>query len=231
MTQLEQFSIDAARLVTDIQQKFGDEGSVQITPEMILRWTNDGIRSLASEHSWLSDIAQTNLIATQNAYDLATLFASNKIKSIETITADGKPIELIPWATYLARIQNDDIQNQAGPAYFGTLRGATLTLWPVPTTTVANGLKVYYTPWPAEVANSTAGTKLTSPDRLYDALNDYVFAKALELNANWEASAAKLGQYEVNSRREYEKQNASPTDFYPTITADPQDDVESGSYT
>jgi MoxR-like ATPase len=55
------------------------------------------------------------------------------------------------------------------------------------------------------------------------ALLDYVHAQALELNENFEGAQMKLGQHEVHLQRQFEMENRSPRNFYPSITYDPDD--------
>ena len=223
---IESYSYTGQQLATEITDKFGDAGNAQITPAMLLTWINNGIREIAGQHNFLEGAASTNLLATVSVYDLSTLAATVRIKSYESITVNGRPLQLIGFGEYQGHLAKHDLTENTGTPTLGMVRGSSLTVWPVPDTTVANGITIYYTALPADLVD--LADTLTLPDRFYNALSDWVFAQALQLNENFEAAQVKLQQHEAGVRREFERERISPTDFYPTITIDPYD--EDGGY-
>lgn len=220
----ETYSYTGDQLAAQVEQKFGDSGGVQITRAMQLGWINNGIRAITQQNPFKEATAQTNLLAGVSAYDLSAIFPTNRILSIVAVTISGISVDLIPFPEFQGLIADNVSPGQApstGKPTVGAIFGGILTLWPQPQLTVASGITVYLHTYPADLAVIT--DKITVPDRFYNALFDYVFAQALELSNNFPASQVKLQHFQTGVQREFERENSSPTDFYPTITPDPYD--------
>lgn len=220
---LETYSYTGEQLAAQVEQKFGDSGNVQITRVMQLGWINNGQRAIVQQNEFLEKVATTNLLAGQAIYDMATLFASERMQVIIQITVNGKSIDIIPFPEYQALIANSGAAPSAPPTV-GTLFADKLTLWPTPDETLAGAIIIYFRAFPADLTAIT--DKLTVPDRFYNALVDYVFAQALELDENFQASQVKLGHFQASVQREYEREHATPGDFYSGMIMDPYDDDE-----
>lgn len=207
------------QVASAVKDKFGDIGAVQIDDTMILRWINQGIDSIVSTNPFLKRQAQTALLAGQGVYSLATAFPGLRIMQYDMVLCDGRKLEHIPFAKFQEVVGDTDGHSgvtEGRPAYF-TEYGGSLTLWPTPSETVANGLTLYFAAYPDEV--TTLDTEpLTVPDRFFGSLVDYVHAQALELDEDYEASQIKLQHHELGMQRQLERENISPTDFYPTVT-------------
>lgn len=215
---VETYSYTGDRIATEVENKFGDSGNVQITRAMILVWINNGIRAIASENPFLQGVATANLIQGVSAYELT----GQRVANFHTFMVGGKPITLIPFSEFQALIAKADLSESTGTPTTGTIWGGTLTLWPVPDTTTAAGLVCYFYENPADLATIT--DPLTLPDRFYNALNDYVLAQALELDENFDAAQVKLKHSKEASQRQFEREHGSPSDFYPAMVMDPYDD-------
>lgn len=219
---MELYTYTGSRISTDVKDKFGDAGNVQITDAMVLRWINNGIRQIVASAPFLKLSASFNQLANTASYAISTVLPAARIMAIHSVVANGKPLKIVPFSEYEGLVLGSDIDATTGAAEYATYYGDTLTLWPVPTTTVAAGIVIYYDGYPADLA--LISDDLTVPDRFYNALQDYVFAQALELDENFEAAQIKLGHHEVNLQRQFELENRGPVDFYPTVTMDPYDD-------
>lgn len=218
---VETFSYNGTRVANEVKAKFGDIDAVQITDDLILVWINNGIRTIASENRFIEKVSTTNLIAGQSSYDIAALLTGQKMQSLVQLVANGQLVEVVQWPAF-----TDSFLSRAESAEYptvGAIFGSTLTLWPSPSKTVANGITFYYTAFPADL--TSLSTALTIPDRFYNALVDYVHAQALELDDNFEAAGVKMQQHQQSVRREFEKEHQSPSDYYPSISPDPDDDV------
>ena len=225
----ETYTYTGDQLGLQVKQKFGDTGSVQITDPMLLGWINNGARQIAQQNPFIEGIAQTGLIAGQNVYDLVALFTTQKMAEIVQIVLNGKSLDLIPFSEFQAVIINDQAfvggVAQGVPVSrptVGSIFAQKLNLWPTPGITLANGISIYYKAYPADLAVITG--KITVPDRFYNALFDYVMAQALELDENFSASQIKLSHFQDDVRREWDRENFSPTDFYSGMMMDPYDD-------
>ena len=216
------YSLTGTRLSTDVKDKFGDTGNVQITDAMILRWINNGVRSIVAQNPFLKMTAQTNLIAGQNVYSLGESFTTARVMQWDSITVQGRPLQFLPWAEFQKIIAGTPAAEAEGRPTIASDFGGTLTLWPVPNETIANGLVLYFSAYPAEMADIAATLPL--PDRFYNALLDYVHAQALELDDNFEAAQAKYAQHEVHVQRQFNREDRIATAFYPTMVMDPDDE-------
>lgn len=206
-----------------VTQKFGDIGMVQLTNVMLLAWINDGMRKMTGEIPFLEALATTAEVAGQAQYDFAALFAAQRIQDISQVLVEGLPVDILPWQQFqpLASVnvlQSNLVEFQS---YSGAFWGTVLNLYPASQNNVAAGISVYFHQYPLELT-SLAST-LTVPDRFYNGLVEYVLAQALVLNENYPAAQQMLGYHEASLQRQAEKNNQTPTDFYPSVTLDPFD--------
>lgn len=218
----ETFTYDGNRLAQEVYDRFGDVGAVQINSTMILRWINDGVRSIVQQNPFLKRTATTHVVAGQSVYSFETAFPSARIVQFDLVSVKGTPLEFVNFTDFQRRIMApQDVPTPVGTPTTATSYGGALTLWPTPGETIANGLTIYFAAYPDDMTD--LAEKLPVPDRFYNALRDYVFAQALELDDNFEAAAAKMVQHEQGLQREFGREDKSPTDFYP-VSRDP--DVE-----
>jgi len=208
------YTYPAQRVADEVKARFDDLGAVQINDDMLLRWINDGIRAVVAQNPFLKQTAVTPLIAGQGAYQLSTAFPTSRIMQYDTITVENTVMRMVPWPEFQRRIAGED-REKTGRPFMASEYGGTITLWPTPTETVANGLTIYFTAYPEDVASLT--DLLPIPDRFYNTLRDYVFAQALELDENFEAASLKMRQHQEGLTLEFGREDRSPTDFYPTI--------------
>jgi hypothetical protein len=209
------YTYTGQRVYDEVSARFDDLGAAQINTDMVLRWINDGIRSVVAQNPFLKQTAQTDIVAAQGTYLLSTAFPTARIMQYDTISVNNAPMEMLPWPEFQRRIRGED-RTKTGSPVLATEYGGTISLWPVPTEDATNGLVVYFTAYPPDVA--ALDTTLPVPDRFYNALRDYVFAQALELDENWEAASSKMRDHQDSLTLEFGREDRSPTDFYPTIT-------------
>lgn len=213
----ETFTKTGTDLAAEVKAQFGDVGNVQINDTLILRWINNGAYEITASNPWNEKSLDTNLIADQALYDLNTILGSSKVQNYSSIVIDNRPIQVIPFAEYLAKISGETVeQNAERTPRLGTEYGGKLTLWPAPSQSVVSGMTIYFTAWPSAIA--TLAGPLPVPDRFYNALSAYVNAKALELDENYEASQVMLQQSKDSIAMEMQRDKMDPTDYYPTVT-------------
>lgn len=208
---------DAAQ---DVRDKFGDIGSVQITDAMLLRWINNGQREIASDAPSSEATATGSLVQGTSVYDLGVI--GTRVRSVSQIIVNGVLAKILPWPEYVSLISEYQASAQSGAPVSAAIYGGSLNLWPIPNVSVANGITLYYTQYPLELTVLTG--LLSIPDRFFAALCDYVFAQALELDENFEASAAKLSNFNTRLAGQRARLGENPSDYYPTITMLPEDD-------
>lgn len=215
----ETFSYTGTQLAAEVKSQFGDTGSVQINDALILRWINNGQRQIAASNPWNEKVFTTNLLADQAVYDLNTLMGALRVMNFSAVVAQDHKIDVIPWAEYQSKIASMQLaEGGERRPVLASEYGNQLTLWPSPGTTVVDGLVVYYVAWPDDLVN--IGDPLTIPDRFYNALSDYVLAKALQLDENFEASAQVREQADQALAAEFQRDKMNPTDYYASVTYD-----------
>jgi hypothetical protein len=213
----ETFSYTGAQLAAEVKSQFGDTGNVQINDALILRWINNGQRDIAKSNPWNEQVFTTNLLADQAVYDLNVLMGANRVQSYSSIVADNEVVQVIPWAEYLSTIASRPTPSAGDRVVmYASEYGGKLTLWPAPASSVVSGLTIYYVAWPDDLA--AIGDTLTVPDRFYNALSDYVFSRALQLDENFEAAAALQESHDRAVAAELQRDKMDPTDYYPSIT-------------
>lgn len=215
----ETFSYTGAKLASEVKSQFGDTGNVQINDALILTWINNGLREVTKSNPWNEQVLTTNLLADQAIYDLNTLMANARVQNFSAVVVDNRKLDVIPWAEYQSKIMSQTMPEGADRApLLASEYGGKLTLWPSPGESIVDGIVIYYLAWPADLVS--LGDQLTVPDRFYNALVAYVFAKALELDENFEASQVIMEQHNQALAAEFQRDKMNPTDYYPSITYD-----------
>lgn len=215
----------AKQVADEVRAKFGDSTAVRLSNDMILTWVNNATRAIAQQNPLNERTAKCNIIQGQKAYEFETYFPDLRVQRYDMITVKGKPIEIVPFPEFSQRLA--DYPDRAATPTAVTEYGGTLTFWPTPDESIAEGIVLYFLEYPADVtslAASGVGTLLTVPDRFYNAVVDYVHQQALEYDDNFEAAALKGQQFDTHMMREQARGAESPGDFYPVIT-DVEDDV------
>lgn len=221
---VEYFSFSGERLADDVRERFGDEAGAQITDEMLLRWINDGQRQIATEHPFLRKVAKTTLIEERANYDLDVLFSGHRMQRFESIEVAGRRMQFVPW-TQLQDVLSAVGANQvSGAPELVSEYGGTIRLYPTPKERVANGIVIYYVAFPEDIAELT--DELSVPDRFFTSLTDYVYARALELDENWDAAKMMRGSYEEQMRLQRGHEESSPQEYYPTMTMLDRDEAD-----
>jgi hypothetical protein len=218
----ETFSYRGTRLAQEVKDQFGDTSGAQITDGMLLTWINNGIREIAVAHPYLETSATTNILAGINVYNMRMVFPANRIQTFSMVLANGRPLTHHSIADYKRMIEKvSEVENKGAPTDY-TVFGGSLTLWPTPTETVTKGLTLYFYQMPEDV--TTLDDILTSPDRYYNALKEFVLGQAKVLNDDLDGAALAFQRHEQSVQRQFAQQTESPNAYYPTIGADPDDE-------
>lgn len=206
-------------VATEVKAQFGEEGNVQVTDEHIIRWVNRGQREVAVRTQFLRGTRQINLVAGTATYDLAV----TRLLRIDSVYVNGSPVRVIGVEDADRNVRYLDPQGTARAAApdVAWVDDGILNLYPAPSASVTNGLRVKYLQYPEDIA--AVGDTLTIPDRLYNALVTYCLAQAQYLDADHEQHADDMRAFEETLARQSNLQNATPANEYPQIGADPAD--------
>jgi hypothetical protein len=202
------YSKTAQMVATDVQNKFGDTGQVQITNDMLLSWINAGQQEIGSTGLTIEDSATMNLLAGVTTYDLSLVAAS--IRNISQVMVNGVFAEVLQWPEFSEFVGSNT--QQSAYSSVASLYAGKLVLWPSPSESIVQGLNIFFTAYPAELPSLTS--TLTVPDRYFQALCDWVLAQALELDENFDAGQVKLGHYENRITKQLARTHESPSAYY-----------------
>jgi hypothetical protein len=202
-------------IAADVRAKFGDESGVQLDDEMLLRWINNGQRRLASGAPWIKRSVTTALLQGIGTYDLGAI--ASDLVAVDSLLVNGKFVPLISWVDYQNRVGGGiDIDDPTiDRTAFAAVYANRINLYPIPAETIADGVILYFDSLPAAITSLT--DQLSVPDRLFNALNDYVLQQALELDERFEEAEVKRGHTE-SAIREQIVADQSPSGYYPQIS-------------
>lgn len=194
-----------------VKRQFGDTANIQIDDTDIIRWATDAIRDIALNNDIFQTIGTVNVIPAVADYSLPS-----DILTLRSIRYNGQKLYALnsnEAEEYLAK--SDLINNSGTPTHFSTW-GGTITMYPIPDSTVAV-LKVYYTRQPVLPTLITDGIEL--PVQYHNIIRDYCLQQAYELDENWTAAQTKGAQFTEGVRTLKTNATWEHQDYYPMITS------------
>ncbi len=215
----EEFTHTGSDVSQRVRSGFGDTSGAQLGDPALLSWINDGQREIVNSNPILRASKFTDIVAGQYDYT----FPNDKVLLIEAIYIDGYPITNLTPQAAREYIQKQD-PNKAATADLPEIwyeRAGTITLFPKPSKTVTNGLKLEYIKNP--ISLTALNQTLSIPDRYFNELVNYVTAQALEMDENYDAASYKHRQFRDGLDRLYTKDTISQEATYPVVMADPMD--------
>lgn len=215
----EEFSYTGDDVAFRVRSSFGDFSGAQLSDAAILSWINDGQREIVNSNTILRATKYSNIVAGQQDYS----FPEDKVLAIEAVYVNGYPIENVsPQAAreYILKLDPELVLGSDKPEMWYE-RAGIITFYPVPNTSVTNGLKLEYLKTPVSLDSLTGG--LGIPDRYFNELTTYVTSQALEADENYDAASYKLRQFRDGLDRLNLKDNVSQIDLYSQIMPDPDD--------
>src|SRR5215471_12265797 len=128
-------------VVSDTRRTFGDEASVQISDDDILRWINTAQREILISNRILKAIGTTDVVGGQSEYNLSDL----SIVTIQSIHWNGRKLEWRSFQDAEEYIMSTDPQKTyiSDPILWYEW-GGIINLYPVPQSNLTAGLKIYY---------------------------------------------------------------------------------------
>jgi hypothetical protein len=211
--------VNVGEIKTRVKRQFGDESSVQVTDDDIVRWINDGQREIATVNDEVLETIATTAITSGTAdyalpEDMLRLrtvrYGNRKIQGLTLQEAEEKIVNYEDPASY----------KTGTPEYFWIYANR-ITLYPTPNLTDSDNLKLYYTRIPAAVAIDADIPELHA--KYHSAIIAYVLQQAYEMDEDWTASGNKSAQF-VNNLNSLKESDWITHDSYPTIRVLPEDD-------
>jgi hypothetical protein len=212
--------------VNRVQRTFGDEASVQITTDDIIRWINDAQLEICSNNEeLLQTSALTDIVAGQAEYDVP-----DDMWVLRSLAFQGYRVKHMSFAEFNEYIDGFDSANSPYgpgiPEVFMVWEGK-ITLFPKPSSSITGGLKMYYSKQPDSVGN--LADPLTVPLPYHVSIVEFCMARAYELDEDLEKAAYAKGKFDAVNQKLNDRQQWEQREYYPRITTLPEDE-NYGSY-
>lgn len=217
--------MNLGELKESVKRAFGDESAVQITDADIVRWVSQGQEEIVRENEEILEARVTvDLVASQDEYpfpeDLLTL-RSLKIKD-STQSVGYRLVNYMTLGQFELSVTTfSGISSTGLASYVYTTYENTIFLFPVPASDITDGMRLVYAKRP--VMPVTDVDPLGLPLSYHMTLVKYCLVQAYELDENWEASANKVAQLQLDLNRQANRSKGEARAYYPTITVLPED--------
>jgi hypothetical protein len=196
-----------------VKRVFGDESAVQMTDADIYRWINAAQREILISNKLLKASGTADLVAGTDNYS----FPSQNIQDVQAIHIQGVKLDFKSFQEaedYI--LANDPLKTATGTPSMWYEWGGTFYVYPVPDTTIVDGIKIYYTNSPTIV--SALVDSLSVPDSYFNRIVEFCLSQAYEMDEDAQNSQFKLGQFTSGLNAMAEQENTPHADTYPRIT-------------
>lgn len=198
-------------LALEVKRLFGDESGVQLEPNDILRWANQGQRDINGRNKVLKTRSSAVTVAGTDLYT----FPDDDIYEISSLQLDGQPLPNVEYPEAERRILSyDPNRTETGTPQYWYTWGNEFWLWPKPN--AVNNITLLYTKVPPKLTG-TDSEILALGDEYFPVLVDYVLSKAYEMDEDWTAAQNKGTAYENAINQQGEKERDAQDMTYPVI--------------
>lgn len=215
--------MNVADVISRVTRQFGDESTVQVTNDDIFRWINDAQRQIVMQNEGvLEDVALIDLLGGTDEYTLPTDLLILRVLRVRD--TDTQPYESLQWKS-LGEFDTiidgwDGNTYEAKPQFYTTYMGK-FYLFPKPSTSFTQGIKVIYSRTPTDVINSA--DPLGLPIVYHNAIVSYCLAQAYEMDEDAEMAVMKNQQFQTDVNTNAYKETWGSREFYPSITVREED--------
>lgn len=198
---------------TRVKRAFGDEAGVQIDDNDIIRWINDAQKEISSAQAILEVSATATIAAGQENYTLPA-----DVQNLFSVWYDGSklnPMSMREAEEYITAVGTPSKQ-PSGPPQICWAYAEVLHFWPIPSQTITDGLKLFYSRFPVAVTSINDTPELDV--KYHKMIVDYCLQQAYELDEDWQASQTKASQFSENLSGMSNDEKWTQQGLYPTIT-------------
>lgn len=214
--------------VTDIfnrvKRTFGDESGVQITDTDIIRWINDAQREAVMQNEGLlQTIGYISSVAGTKEYTYPVdLFVLQHVYYRESATGSYYLLKYVTLKEFSEYVDGwDGSTFQSVPLVYTQQQDGKLIIFPTPSSSVANGIKLIYSRYAADI--STSSDPIDLPPYLHTYVANYCLMQAYELDEDWESATRKSSQIQGDLNFNNNRKHWFGRDVYPTITVNRTD--------
>jgi hypothetical protein len=157
-------------------------------------------------------VAMTNVVAGQADYPLVSNVPT--VLTVQSIHFNNLPVKNLSFQEAETFLMTEGNTGQTGDPEFWYERGGIVTLYPIPDTSITNGLKFYFNKRPADI--TTNSQVLSVPDHYYNTLIAFVLEQAYLLDENVQLAGAAAQKFEQGITQMKER-TQTQSDYYPVI--------------
>lgn len=198
---------DIKRRATNL---LGDDAKLVFEDPDLIDFINDAQVDLCRKTDILRGTAIINVVAATEFYALPVDFIE-----IQRVTLNGNKLRKTTWQEIDLFDPNKDVSVPAGTPSYYHREGNQIYLYPVPSTSVTGGLKVYYSRTPTAVAIDTDTPEI--PLSMHEDLVIRVIAKGHEQVEDFVASQQKLAEYDKAITLSQEQAQEGTDESYPSV--------------
>lgn len=199
-------------ITTRVLREFGDEASVEINEDDVIRWVNDGLKYIIVSNDLLQTTGTINSVANQSEYP----FPADML-SMHAMFYNNLRVKFMKFSEFNEYIKTTDPnQNSAGTPWMYTRWSTNFTLYPKPDTAIAAGIKLYYLKRPAELTVPEDPVPL--PVEYHPELVKYCLQRAYQTDEDWDAAQIMRDQFVDGIDRLKEQETFQDRESYPSIT-------------
>lgn len=202
-------------VVTRVQRQFGDEASVQINSDDVIRYINDAAKEIAVQNDLGAAVANMSSVANQNLYTLPA-----DALALRSVYYDNLKLDFYERTEYDAYVNtNDPNETAVGTPILYTRHVNDILLYPKPES--VKTIKLWYFQRPIEVTATT--DSLPFPVEYHLRIVEYCLQQAYQTDEDWDAADRMQSQFSDGMTRLKQLESSSDEEFYPVITVLPED--------
>lgn len=203
----------------EVKRIFGDEDAVQISDADILRWINSAQRSIVS----VNPILQRTLVRDSVAGQASYTFPTDRVQYVQALYFQNLPLTAYsyPEAQEYILANNPDSTTTEGLPAIWYQWAQQITLYPAPSESVTDGIKVDFVAIPEELMN--LNDTLSLPDRYFESIIAFCLQKAHQVDENYDGANYVKSQYTDSLAQLSEQENRVSLRSYPVMTVRPED--------
>lgn len=216
---VERYSKTVQDVITAVKRQFGDESGQQVTDSDISAWVSDAQREIVVNNPEVNQaVVKFNVTAGQASYPLLANVPDMLV--IHSLHFNGQLIRNMTFVQAQENIIKAGDTSQATTPQFWYEWAGVINFWPIPDTSLTNGVTVFYSKAPAEITST--GVVLSVPDSYFKSVVDFCMTQAYEMDDNAQMAQAKATQFETSMQKQANRQRSQDS-FYPTVTLLPED--------
>lgn len=202
-------------VVTRVLRQFGDEASVQINEDDIIRWINDVAKEIAVQNDLGEAVATQNSVAGQSLYTTPA-----DMLAIRSVYYNKLKLDFYERTEYDAYVNANDPQEiLSGTPVLYSRYVNDLTFYPKPDS--VQEIRIWYFQRPTEV--TTTSDQLPFAEEYHNRIVEYCLQQAYQTDEDWDAAERMKGQFDDGMVRLKQLESSGEEEYYGVITVLPED--------